>query len=56
MDERLKNGGYYRLSYYMMSFDDLQSETAVAKEHALAVTRDYISQPRLSWWFKFLAV
>lgn len=40
----------------LMGFDDLQSKTAVAKEHALAVTRDYISQPRLSSWCQFLAV
>lgn len=40
----------------LMAFDDLQLRTAVAKEHALAVTRDYISQPRLSVWCHCLTV
>ena len=32
----------------LLKFDDLHSKTVASREHTLAVTRDYISQPRIS--------
>jgi V-type H+-transporting ATPase subunit B len=33
----------------LMDFEDLHTKTIAAREHALAVTRDYISQPRITY-------
>ena len=38
----------------LMDFEDLHTKTIAAREHALAVTRDYISQPRISELFAVL--